>query len=337
MLTSHRHSTYNLHTQALDLTHRSSTINRRSLLANTLSTACVACAGLAPIAAPARAATSHRQMLGDIEITVLSDGHLVIPVSFLAVNAGRMQLDAALTAAGYVGDLAEPPTNVTLLRTGTDVILVDTGAGPHFMPTAGKLLANMDAAGVDPASVTKVVFTHAHPDHIWGTLDDFDAAPNFPNASYVIAAAEWAFWMADDVATKLPADRQSFGPGAQRNLKRIKDKVRLVKPGEDIAPGLRALDTSGHTAGHIAIEVISGNAGMLIIGDALSHAAISFAHPEWKPAADHHDADQAVATRKRLLDRLAADRTPIIGYHLPFPGIGRVERAGTAYRYVAGA
>ena len=313
------------------MNHPSFDIGRRTVLTGLLAATVTSVAGGT---SPARAAAPYSQMLGTLEITVLSDGHLVIPAPFLAANVERMQLDAALKAAGLSAEIAEPPTNITLIRTGAETILIDTGAGPHFMPTAGKLLANMEAAGIDPASITKVIFTHAHPDHIWGTLDDFDAAPNFPNATYLIAATEWAFWMADDVAAKLPADRQSFAPGAQRNLRRIKDKVRLVKPGENLAPGLRALDTAGHTVGHIAIEVSSGDKGLLVLGDALTHPLISFAHPEWKPAADHHDADQAVATRKRLLDRLATDRTPVIGFHLPFPGIGRVERNGSAYRYV---
>jgi glyoxylase-like metal-dependent hydrolase (beta-lactamase superfamily II) len=205
------------------------------------------------------------------------------------------------------------------------------------MRAAGKLLANMEAAGIDKASITKVVFTHAHPDHIWGTLDDFDESPNFPNASYVIAAAEWNFWTSDDAASKLPQDRQNFAPGAKRNLMRIKDRIKTIRPDEDAASGLRAIDTAGHTAGHIAIEITSGRETILVVGDALAHPVIAFAHPDWRPAADHHDADQAVAVRKRLLDRLATDRTPIIGYHLPFPGRGLVERVGSAYRYVQAA
>ena len=99
---------------------------------------------------------------------------------------------------------------------------------------------------------------------------------------------------------------------------------------------MRAIDSSGHTAGHIAIEVVSGKDALLIVGDALAHPVIAFAHPEWKPAADHHDADRAIRTRRTLLDRLATDRSRLIGYHLPFPGIGRVERKGRAFVYVAG-
>jgi glyoxylase-like metal-dependent hydrolase (beta-lactamase superfamily II) len=139
--------------------------------------------------------------------------------------------------------------------------------------------------------------------------------------------------MSDDVLTKIPADRQKFAPGAKRNLSRIKDKVRTIKPGEDIAAGLRAIDTRGHTQGHISIEIAGGREPLIVLGDALTHPVISFAHPGWTPAADH-EPDLGAATRMKLLDRLARDRSPVIGYHLPFPGLGRVERKGGAFAFV---
>ena len=141
--------------------------------------------------------------------------------------------------------------------------------------------------------------------------------------------------MAPDVASRMPEDRLNFAPGAQRSLDRIRDKLQTIKPGQDIAIGIRAIDTSGHTPGHVAIEISSGRDAIIVLADALTHPTISFAHPEWTPAADHFDAERAVATRKRLLDRLATDRNRVIGYHLPYPGVGIVERVGTTFRYVA--
>ena len=234
---------------------------------------------------------------------------------------------------GQTGGMVTPASNVTLVRTPSDLILIDVGAGPHFMPTAGKLADNMEAAGIERQAITKVVFTHAHPDHLWGTFGDFDE-PMFANASYFIPTAEWNFWTADDVVSRLPEDRQNFAPGAQRTLSRIKDRLRTIKPGDDIVTGVRVFDTSGHTPGHISIEIVSGNEALIVLADALTHATISFAHPHWKPAGDHYDAERAVTTRLALLDRLAADRTRIIGYHLPFPGLGHVDRSGNAYRYI---
>jgi glyoxylase-like metal-dependent hydrolase (beta-lactamase superfamily II) len=224
--------------------------------------------------------------------------------------------------------------HITLVRTPDETILIDVGAGPHYMPGAGKLADNMDRAGIDRKSVTKVVLTHAHPDHLWGLLDDFDDTPLFPNASYVMSSAEFEFWMAEDVAARLPEDRRNFAPTARRNLTSIRNRLQLIAPGADIASGIRAIDTAGHTAGHIAVEIISGNETALVLADALMHPIISFAHSEWRPAADHHDPDRAIATRKHLLGRLAADKSLAIGFHLPFPGIGRVEIDGLAYRFV---
>jgi glyoxylase-like metal-dependent hydrolase (beta-lactamase superfamily II) len=279
----------------------------------------------------AAAKISHTFKLGEFEVSVFSDGFLTMPTRFLARNASEVEIKHWL---GQTAGTVSPPTNVTLVRTPSELILFDVGAGPHYMPTAGKLAENMEAAGIERKAVTKVVFTHAHPDHLWGTLDDFDNEPMFPNASYVISAAEWSFWMAEDATSRLPEDRQNFAPGAKRNLNAIKDKLRMIKPGEDIVTGIRAIDTSGHTPGHLSIEIASGRDALIVLADALTHPTISFAHPEWMPAADHHDPERAVVTRKLLLDRLATDRNRVIGYHLPFPGIGFVERSGTAYRYV---
>jgi glyoxylase-like metal-dependent hydrolase (beta-lactamase superfamily II) len=283
--------------------------------------------GAAVRAAPAR---SFRH--GEFEITVVSDGHLTLAASAFARNVEPSQLAAVLKLADQSNQV-NAPTNVTLVRTKSDLILIDVGAGPNFMPTAGRLVDNLAALGVDRKQVTKIVFTHGHPDHLWGTIDEFEDAPTFPNASYVISAAEWNLWMADDVLTKIPADRQNFAPGAKRNLTRIKDKIRTIKPGEDIAAGMRAIDTRGHTQGHVSIEIAGSREPLIVLGDALTHPVISFKYPGWTPAADH-EPELGVATRMRLLDRLASDRNPVIGYHLPFPGLGRIERRDGAFAFV---
>jgi glyoxylase-like metal-dependent hydrolase (beta-lactamase superfamily II) len=299
-------------------------VNRREVLAGI---------GAASLLAPgnALAAQAHSFKLRQFEITILSDGRLTVPTRFLARNAPETDIKALLQTTD---DLVTPPCNITLVKTPTETLLVDVGAGPHFMPGAGKLQDNMDAAGIDRKSVTKIVLTHAHPDHLWGMLDDFDDTPMFPSASYLISADELNFWAADDAAARLPEDRQNFAPGARRNLDRIKDRLSTIEPGTDISSGIRAIHTAGHTAGHISIEIVAGNETLVVLGDALTHPMISFAHPEWSPAADHHDPNQAIATRKNLLARLAADRSRIIGFHLPSPGLGYVKTSGSAYRFV---
>jgi glyoxylase-like metal-dependent hydrolase (beta-lactamase superfamily II) len=303
--------------------------NRRQFLKGTAATVAATSIGVSK----AFPATSLVKTInhGEFSITVLSDGHLTIPTRLLARNVGDADIK---TAIGLTGDLVTPPCNITLVRTPGETILIDVGAGPHYMPGAGKLADNLEAAGIDRKSITKVVLTHAHPDHLWGLLDDFDDTLMFPNASYIMSTAEFEFWMAEDVAARLPEDRRNFAPSAQRNLTSVRDRLYLIAPGADIARGIRAIDTAGHTAGHISVEIASGNEIALVLADALMHPIISFAHPEWSPAADHHDPDRAIAARKRLLGRLASDHSLAIGFHLPFPGIGRVEMEGSAYRFV---
>ena len=306
-----------------------SNVTRRDFLAGT--------AGLAAALAlpgPLAAATPvHRFQHGAFEVMVVSDGHLVLPTSIITPDAPPAERAALLAASGQTGAQYHSPTNITLIRTGSDLILVDAGAGANFMPTAGKLVENLEASGIGRDQITKVVFTHAHPDHIWGATDEFDEL-RFPNASYFAPAAEWNFWMDDAAFKGLPEARHGFVTGARRNLTRIKDKLTMIKDGDDIAPGIRVFDASGHTQGQVGVE-LAGESGLLITSDAIAHPAISFAHPDWHSPSDH-EPERAAAMRRRLLDRLATDRMRLIGYHLPFPGLGAVERKDGAYRFIAG-
>ena len=299
-------------------------LTRRSLLAATAAS--LAARSLPAIAAPA--SFKH----GAFEVTVVSDGHLVLPVSFLAPDAPPAERAALLKAAGETGEQYRSPTNVTLIRAGSELILVDMGSGDRFMPSAGKLWDNLKAAGIDKGKIGKVVFTHGHPDHLWGAVDELDDLMT-PDASFYVAAAEWDFWTGDDALRGLPAERAGFVTGARRNYAAIKQRVKMVKPGDEIVGGLRVIGTAGHTQGHVSIE-LSGGDGLIVGGDVLTHPLISFRHPEWRPAADHVP-DQAAATRRKLLDRLATDRSKLIGFHLPYPGVGMVERKDGVYRFVA--
>jgi glyoxylase-like metal-dependent hydrolase (beta-lactamase superfamily II) len=154
-----------------------------------------------------------------------------------------------------------------------------------------------------------------------------------PKATFYVASAEWDFWNSDNATRGLPAERAGFVTGARRNYAAIKERVKMFKAGDEIVTGVQIVSTLGHTQGHVSVALRGGD-GLIVGGDVLTHPLISFMHPEWKPAADHVP-DQAVETRKKLLDRLATDRSKLIGYHLPYPGLGRVERKDNAYRYVA--
>ncbi len=306
------------------------TIDRREFLA---ATATVAFGTLAP-GVPSLAAEPSTLEVAGFKVRTFSDGHLTLPANMLAPKVDDATRAKALAAAGQQGSSIKSPLNVTLIEKGDEKILIDVGSGSHFMDTAGRLAENLEAAGVDPDSIAKVIYTHAHPDHVWGTVNDFDEL-SFPSATHYISEAEWNFWMAKDVLSKVPEERHGFVAGAQRNLKAAKSQLKTMKPGEELGAGIHVLDTAGHTPGHVSIEIGSGKETAVILGDALTHPVISFQHPDWQPAVDQ-EPDKAVATRKRLLDKLATDKQAIIGYHLPGGGLGRVERKGTSFVFAAG-
>ncbi|HRE19587.1 MAG TPA: MBL fold metallo-hydrolase [Rhabdaerophilum sp.] len=273
--------------------------------------------------------------LGERSIHVISDGGFQMPLAAVSRGVAPDELIALLKTEGLPTDVSNTVLNVTLIKDGEDWTILDAGSGGNFLPGSGKLAANLEAAGIDKAKVKKVIFTHGHPDHLWGAIDEFDS-DLFPNASYQISEGEWAFWQSPDVYSKLPEDRHMFAAGAQRILKAIAEKTTRFKPGQEVAPGIVAVDTPGHTPGHVSFAVSSGGKSVLVLGDAITHKAISFLHPEWKSGSDT-DVEMAAATRKKLLDQLATDKLPFIGYHLPSPGLGRAEKNGNAYRFVEGA
>lgn len=189
---------------------------------------------------------------GDFEITIVSDGYLQLPTAFLAPDAPPAERDQLLRQSGETGEQYQSPTNVTLIRTPKDLILVDMGSGGRFMPSADRLWDNLKAAGIDKSKITKVVFTHGHPDHLWGTVDDLDDL-TVPDATYYVAAAEWDFWRSDDAIRGLPVERAGFVTGARRNYAALKDRVTMRKPGDDVITGVRLLATPGHTQGHVSL------------------------------------------------------------------------------------
>lgn len=301
---------------------------RRQFMAGAGAAALLTAAGF-----PASVAAAEAIRFGDFEILPLTDGHLMLPASLFAPDAEESARNAAFAAAGHSGDQIRRPLNVTLVRKGAEQILIDVGSGPRFVDTAGKLVEDIEANGIDREAITTVVFTHAHPDHIWGTTDDFDELA-FPNARYLISEEEYNYWMADDIQSKLPEDRRGFATGARRNIEAVRDRLQTFKPGDDIVTGVTTLETGGHTPGHISIEISHGNESFIVLGDALTHHIVSFQHPGWVSGNDH-EPQRAIETRKKLLDKMANENTRLIGYHLPDPGVGRVERMGNAYRFVS--
>jgi glyoxylase-like metal-dependent hydrolase (beta-lactamase superfamily II) len=301
------------------------TLTRRQILA------ALGAGALTGLPRPGLAVSS--MALGPARITTVSDGHLVLPLSFVLGPLPDAEAGAVLAELGVTGDTVEPPCNLTLLQDGDRTVLFDAGSGSGFMPSAGKLSEALDAIGVSADEITHVIFTHGHPDHLWGVLDDFDE-PVFANAAHLIGQAEWDYWTDPDTVTSIGAERASFAVGAARRLAAIEDRVEFFRGGQEVLPGILAHDTPGHTPGHMAFEIRSGRDAVMVVGDAIGNGHLAFARPDWVSGSDQ-DAEQGIATRLRLLDQLASEQMAMVGFHLPGGGLGRVERAGDAYRFVA--
>lgn len=271
--------------------------------------------------------------IGGAEVSVVSDGQLSLPLSFVLPDIPEADIKTLFDANGMAMEAFAPDCNITLLRKDGRLAIFDAGSGSNFMPTAGKLLDGLSATGIDPAEVTDVIFTHGHPDHLWGLLDDMDELV-FPNAAYRMGKAEWDYWRDPATVEAMPEERKSFAVGAQTRLAAIEEKIILFGAGEEVVPSVEAVDTAGHTPGHMSFMVHGSNEKLFIVGDAISHAVISFQKPDWHSGSDQ-EPERGARTRLALLDRLAIEKPRIVGYHLPHPGIGRVERKGTAFGFVA--
>ena len=271
--------------------------------------------------------------LGDAQMTILSDGYLELPVGGLGVNVEPVEVQNFLSSYFLSPETNYSHTNHLLVEIGEAKVLVDVGSGDRFLPTAGRLLANLDAAGIDPATITHVVITHAHPDHIWGIRDEFDEAI-FPDAQYFIGQDEHAYWMQDGLASQVPTEMQQFVVGAQNSINVEGADWTLLADGQEVVPGLRVIATPGHTPGHLSVVIESAGQQFMALGDSMNHAYMNFAKPDWYNGFDM-DGAQTVATRRRLLDMAAADRIAVLGYHFPFPGVGYISRSGDAFHYAA--
>jgi glyoxylase-like metal-dependent hydrolase (beta-lactamase superfamily II) len=308
-------------------------IDRRSLLATGVAAA--AASTLAPGLAAAQAApTVHRVRVGALEAFVINDGVAVRPdaTQGLVVNASPAQVTAAMQAAGLTPPALANPFNVTIVRTPAGLVALDAGNTPGMSPTTGQLVANMRAAGLDPAQVVLVAHTHFHGDHIGGlTLNDGTAV--FPNAQVAVPEAEWAFWTDAGEESRAAEFRRPGFANARRRLAPYAQRMTRFAPGATIAPGITAVASPGHSPGHVSFLVADGTSQLLVIGDAISTPAFFIANLEWFAVFDM-DPPLAVATRRALLDRAAADRLEVVGYHFPFPATGRIERVGSGYRLV---
>ncbi len=299
-------------------------LSRRMLLAGLGATSVVG--------VPAQMAAASQLTFGDMRVSSVSDGNLVLPTAFFFDRLPQDEVTEILERHDMPTDQLTPPCNVTVLQHEDRTVLFDAGSGPGFMPSAGALLGNLEGLGIAPEDVTHVVFTHGHPDHLWGVLDDFDD-PVFPDAAHLIGQLEWDYWRDPETVGTIGDARASMAVGTARRLEAIEEHCDFFTAGQEILPGIMAHESFGHTPGHMSFELRSGSQSVLVGGDAIGNHHVAFERPDWDSGADQ-DKETGAKTRHRLLDQLAQDQMTLIGFHLPDGGIGRVERKDSAYRFV---
>jgi glyoxylase-like metal-dependent hydrolase (beta-lactamase superfamily II) len=312
------------------------TLTRRTLLAGSAAAAVCTGADQASAAAPlAGRQTSgiYRYRIGSFELTALYDGIWYRPITDKFIrNAPFGEVESALADAFMPRDKLTTPFTTLIVNTGKKLVLIDTGTGGQISPTAGNLGDNLAAAGIDPKAVDQIVISHFHPDHING-IKNKDNALVFPNAEIMVPAPEWAFWMDDANLNAAPADLKLTFRNQRRVFSDIARNVSQFEPGAEVASGIVTLPAAGHTPGHTVFAIHSGDQSLMVLSDTAQHPAIFARHPDWQASFDV-DGAAAVATRKRLFDRAAADRMLVTGYHFPFPACGHIVRTATGYEHV---
>jgi glyoxylase-like metal-dependent hydrolase (beta-lactamase superfamily II) len=282
------------------------------------------------------AADAHRYNIGDIEVTVLTDGFRMVPVDDKYIrNAKTDEIKAELAAAGLPTDRIKNTYSPIVLTTAGKRVLIDTGNGEAALKPSngerGSLGGNLAAAGIDRGAIDIVAISHFHADHVNGLLTA-DNKPAFRNAEIKVPEVEWKFWMDDGEMSRASPGRMT---DLFANNRRVFDALgRKVTPyawGTEVAPGVTAVGTPGHSIGHTSFVVASGGKHVFVQQDICNNAVLFTCHPGWHGFFDQ-DPVQAEATRRRVYDMLAAERMPVQAYHFPFPALMNVEKAGEGYR-----
>jgi glyoxylase-like metal-dependent hydrolase (beta-lactamase superfamily II) len=312
-------------------------LSRRSFLAGPLLAA-----GCAALPVPARAAAPaakgqgpgvYRYKLGELQLTALYDGTWYLPIDDKFVrNAGGATVNAALAAAFLPPNVLPITFTALLVNNGGKLTLIDTGTAGQITDSAGFMNANLAAAGIRLADIDTIVISHFHPDHIDG-IKTKDGDKVFTNAEILVPEPEWKFWMDDGNMSRATGAVHKYFLNARRIFKDIAGQVRPFKPGAEVAPGVVSLAAYGHTPGHTAFSIHSGNQSMLAMSDTVRNPYLFLRHPDWQPIFDM-DGPMAVSARRQMLDRAVADRMLVEAYHFPFPACGHIVKSGAGYELV---
>lgn len=269
----------------------------------------------------------YRFELGDFECVCISDGGHNYPPQNFFTNVSKEQVEELLRQQNLPTDHVWTPYTYLYVNTGEHRVLVDMGAGNLF-PTTGKLLQNMQAAGIDPASFDSVFITHAHPDHIGGTLDE-EGNPVYVNAHYFIWKDEWKFWFSEAVSGKVP---EEFITLARKNLEPIQDRMNLIEDESDVLPGIHMIAAPGHTPGHAVVSFSSDSEELLYIGDTVLYP-LHLEHLDWLSMYDILP-EKADPSKHKIFDYAAEKHTWVIGQHFPpFPSLGHIAKKDDGWQW----